>query len=175
MELLVLIDSVLSSRYIPAGDAARIIQKLGSLSNHYFKEKIPHVQTVKEWNHQRNKEFFWSLEILSEAIDRRKQVAFIYSKPQEDGELHPLRTEKDRVHPYKLICTNGQYYLIGSYGAYDNLRHYRIDRMTDIEILDRQARDVKTIDGYEHGLDAAKYAAEHGFMHGAKPGGSYLK
>lgn len=168
MELLVLIDSVLSSSYIPADDAKRLIEKLGGLSNRYFHKKLPHVNRLLAWNHQRNKEFFWNLELLSEAIEVRKQVAFTYNRAKEDGELHPLRTTKDRVHPFSLVCTAGQYYLIASYHSYDNLRHYRVDRMTDIEMLDSPARNVTEITDCVQGLDVARYAAEHNFMFGGK-------
>jgi predicted DNA-binding transcriptional regulator YafY len=168
MELLVLIDSVLTSKYIPEGDAKRIISKLGGLSNRYFRKRIPQINVVREWHHQRNREFFWNLEIVNEAIERKKQIAFIYNRPKADGKLHPVRSKKDRVHPYALVCTNGQYYLVASYRNYDNLRHYRIDRMTDIELLDHAARTLTEITDYEHGLDVSRYAAEHNFMFGGK-------
>jgi predicted DNA-binding transcriptional regulator YafY len=168
MELLVLIDCVLSSKYIPEGDAKNIITKLGGLSNRYFRKKIPQVHMVNEWNHQRNRQFFWNLEILNEAIEQKKQVAFTYNRSKADGKLHPIRRNKDRVHPYAIACTNGQYYLIASYRNYDNIRHYRVDRITDIEILDHGARSVTDITGYEKGLNVAQYASEHNFMYGGK-------
>lgn len=168
MELRVLIDSVLSSKYIPEGDAKRIITKLGGLSSRNFQNKIPHVHMISEWSHQRNRQFFWNLEILSEAVEQKKQVSFTYNRVKADGELHPIRRNKDRVHPYAIVGTNGQYYMIASYLSYDNIRHYRIDRMTDIELIDHSARSVTEITGFESGLNVAQYAAEHNFMYGGK-------
>lgn len=168
MELLVLVDSVLSSRYIPEGDAKNIIDKLSKLSNRHFRHKIPHVHKLHEWNHQRNRQFFLNLEILNGAIEDNRQVAFTYNRVDIDGELQPIRRNKDKVHPFSIVCTNGQYYLIASYRNYDNIRHYRIDRMTEIEILDREARSIKEITGCENGLNIARYAAEHNFMYGGK-------
>ena len=40
--------------------------------------------------------------------------------------------------------------------------------MTDIELLDSAARNITEITGCEHGLDIARYAAEHNFMYGGK-------
>lgn len=168
MELLVLIDSVMTSRFIPEGDAKRLVKKLGELSNRYFRQRLPHISRVSEWHHQRNRQFFLNLEVLSEAIEKKKQVAFVYNKPKPDGCLRPVRDIKDQVHPYALVCTNGQYYLIASYKNYDNLLHYRVDRMTEIELLDQAARSVTEIPGYESGLDISRYAAEHNFMYGGK-------
>ncbi len=168
IELFVLIDCVLTSKYIPEGDARRIIKKLGDLSNRYFRKRIPHINRVSEWHHQRNREFFWTMEITNEAIESKKQIAFTYNRYKADGKLRPVRNRKDRVHPFAIVCTNEQYYLIACYRNYDNLRHYRIDRMTDVELLDNDARSVTEITGYESGIDICQYAAQHNFMFGGK-------
>lgn len=165
-ELMTLIDAVLSSAYIPEGDAKHLIEKLGQLSNAHFRMRIPDVYTLKEFYHQRNRDFFYNMEMAAEAIQAKKQLAFTYNRMQPDGRLGPERSSKDRVHPYAIVCTNSQYYLIASYRDYDNLRHYRIDRMTDIEISDRPARPINEISGCRNGLNIGRYAAEHKFMYG---------
>lgn len=167
-ELLVLIDSVLSSKYIPEGDAKRLIEKLSGLSTRFFRKKLPQIHMVSEWNHQRNRQFFYNLELLGEGIEQKKQMAFTYNRIKADGELHPIRKNKDRVNPYALVCTNGQYYLVCSYLSYDNLRHYRVDKITDIELLEKDAKPICSITGCEKGLNIAQYAREHNFMYGGK-------
>lgn len=174
-ELRLLIDSVMTSKYIPVKDAKRLIDKLKNLSNVYFCRHCSHIHTLEGWIHQRNKEFFIALDLLDEAITIRKQIAFFYNQYCTDGELHPRRSEKDVVNPYQIICTNSQYYLIASYEGYDDLRHFRVDKMTKPEVLDKEARLITEIPGYERGLDIARYAAEHSFMHGGKPRRIVLK
>lgn len=168
MELRVLMDSVLTSRYIPEKNAEQLIEKLGKLSSRHFRGSVPHVKMVKEWNHQHNREFFWNLEALSNAVASRKQVRFRYNRPGADGELHPIREEADVVHPFALLCANGQYYLLASHSEYDNIRHFRVDRITQIQTLDAARRPLKSIPGWERGLDVAKYAREHNLMYGGK-------
>lgn len=175
IELRLLIDSVMTSKYIPAGDAKILIEKLRKLSNVYFSRHFRHIHSLDGWIHQRNKEFFVALELLEEAISRRKQVAFFYNQYCTDGELHPKRAEKDRVNPYGIICTNSQYYLIGGYDGYGVLRHFRIDKMTGPQILQKDARAITDTPGYENGLDIAKYASEHSFMYGGEPRRIVLK
>ncbi len=167
-ELLVLIDSVLTSRYIPENNAKQMIDKLGKLSNCHFRQRIPHVHRLDEWHHQRNKEFFLNLEVLSDSIEQNRQVAFRYNRPAEDGVLYPVRPNKDVVSPFAIVCSNEQYYLIACYAGYDDVRHVRIDRMTEIEMLDEPARALGEMPGYGQDLSIAKYAAEHNFMHGGK-------
>ncbi len=167
-ELRVLMDSVLTSRYIPEKNAEQLIHKLGRLGSLHFRKSVPHVKMVKEWNHQRNREFFWNLEALSEAIAQRRQASFRYNRPGADGELHQVREEADIVHPFALLCANGQYYLLASHTDYDNIRHFRVDRITGIKLLEEKRRSLCSIPGFEKGLDAAKYAREHNLMYGGK-------
>lgn len=168
MELRVLMDSVLSSRYIPEINAKQLIHKLGQLSSTHFRKTVPHVRMVNEWNHQHNKEFFWNLAALSEAIDQNKQVSFTYNRPKADGRLHPLRDNADIVHPFALMCTNGQYYLLASHSQYDDLRHFRVDRITDIQVSDEPRRSICSIPGWDKGLDIARYIREHNLMYGGQ-------
>lgn len=42
------------------------------------------------------------------------------------------------VSPYALVINNGDYYVIGYDDASQEVRHYRIDRMRDIQILDEE-------------------------------------
>jgi predicted DNA-binding transcriptional regulator YafY len=174
-ELRLLIDSVMTSKYIPANDARRLIDKLKNLANVYFIQHFEHIHNVEGWIHQRNKEFFLALDLLDEAITLRKQAAFFYNQYGTDGELHPRRSEKDVVNPYQIVCANSQYYLIASYEGEDELRHFRIDKMTGPEVLEKDARSITKIPGYERGLDLARYAKEHNFMYGGKPRRIVLK
>jgi hypothetical protein len=68
MELRVLIDSVLISKYIPANDAKHLVEKLEGLSNVQFRGRMKHLYTLNQGRHQRNREFFYSLSIIDEAI-----------------------------------------------------------------------------------------------------------
>ena len=52
-----------------------------------------------------------------------------------------------------MVANEGKYYLICNYDKYDNLSNYRIDRMTEIEILDEKVKDKSLVKGMEHGLN----------------------
>jgi predicted DNA-binding transcriptional regulator YafY len=168
MELRVLIDSVLISKYIPANYAKHLIEKLEALSNIYFRSRMKHLYTLHEGRHQRNREFFFSFSVIDEAITLSQQIAFFYNRISTDKELTPVRKAKDVVNPYAIVCANGQYYLIASFRKWERLLHYRLDRITQIEILDKPARAIIFIPGYENGFNIAQYTAEHNFMYGGK-------
>ncbi len=177
VELRVLIDSVLSSRYIPQEDARSLIEKLADQANRYFRGRLRHVHSLPLWPHHRNRAFFENLECIEEAIKDRRQLRFILNSIDVKGVLIPKGKRFYVVHPFAMICTNGQYYLVGCYDGCSNLTHYRIDRMTEVEVLDEEAHSITSLPGYRDGksFDAALYAREHHFMFGGKPVSVVLK
>ena len=60
--------------------------------------------------------------------------------------------------------SNGYFYLVGNYDKYDTISHYRIDKMTNMEILDEERKPAREVKGMEHGLDLPKHMAEHVYM-----------
>jgi len=63
-----------------------------------------------------------------------------------------------------MVATNGRYYLIANYEKYDNISHYRLDRIRDIRICDTTAKLQRKVKGLEHGLNLPKHMAEHIYM-----------
>jgi predicted DNA-binding transcriptional regulator YafY len=39
------------------------------------------------------------------------------------------------VNPYQIVANNSHFYLIGNYDKYDDVSHYRLDKMTCVNIL----------------------------------------
>lgn len=167
-ELRLLIDSLLFSKHIPYSQCKELIEKIEGLSNRYFKSKVRHVCNLPV-DQPQNAELFYTIEILDEAIERNRQVMFHYGDYGTDKKLH-LRERKDGkakeylVNPYQMVATNGRYYLIGNIERYDNISHYRLDRIRDIEITDMPAKPQRKVEGLENGLDLPKHMAEHFYM-----------
>ena len=68
------------------------------------------------------------------------------------------------VNPYQIAATNGRYYLICNYDKYDNVSNYRLDRITNIKVLDTPVKPTKQVKGLENGLNLSKHMAEHIYM-----------
>jgi len=167
-ELRLLIDSLLFSKHIPYSQCKTLIGKLEGLSNQYFKSKVRHIRTMPD-SQPVNKQLFLTIEVLDEAISKGRQVAFTYNEFDIDKKLHPRKNSEGAVreyivNPYQMVATNGRYYLICNYDKYDNVSNYRLDRITDIKLLDSKAKPQKQVKGLEHGLDLPKHMAEHIYM-----------
>ena len=164
-ELRLLIDSLLFSKHIPYSQCKDLIGKIKRLSNKYFEAKVKHICNLPE-NMPENKQIFFNIDILDEAISKRKKVEFLYNDFGTDKKLHPRlgndgKPRKYVVNPYQMVATNGRYYLIGNYNKYENISHYRVDKITEIKLLDEP---VKKRSYGEATLNLPKHMAEHIYM-----------
>lgn len=171
-ELRLLIDSVLFSKYIPYSQCKELIKKLEAQSNNYFSAKVRHIRNLPV-SMPSNKELFYTIEVLDEAIENGKQVSFKYT----DFDLKLNRTPRKGhdgndaeyiINPYQMVATNGRYYLICNLDKYDNVSNYRVDRITNIKLLDTSVKPKKKVSGSENGLDLPRHMAEHIYMYCGK-------
>lgn len=162
-ELRLLIDSLLFSKHIPYSQCKELVGKLEGLSNRYFKSRVRFIRTLPE-TAPKNRELFYTIEIIDEAIAAEKQVAFTYNEFGTDKKLHPKRDREFVVNPYQMAAINGRYYLIGNYDKYNNIANYRLDRITGIRLLDTPVKPVREVDGMKNGFYLPKHMAEHLYM-----------
>lgn len=169
-ELRLLIDSLLFSKHIPYSQCKELITKLEGLSNKYFKAKVKHIMNLPE-NQPSNAQLFYVIDILDEAISKGKKIAFQYLEYGIDKKRHPKLKDSGEprryvVNPFQMVATNGRYYLIGNYDKYDNISHYRLDRIADIELLNEPTKAKKDIPEIKCGLNLPVRMAEHIYMFG---------
>ncbi|WP_026658194.1 helix-turn-helix transcriptional regulator [Butyrivibrio sp. AC2005] len=163
-ELRILIDSVLFSKSISTRQAKNLVNKLQTLGSKYFNAKVSHISNLPELDRTINKQAMYGLGTLNDAIAAKHKVSFVYNDIGTDLKLHPRKQEAYIVNPYQIVATNGRFYLIGNYDKYDNVSHYRIDKMSDVKELDSNVKPMKSVKGLEHGLNLPKHMAEHIYM-----------
>ncbi len=163
-ELRILIDSVLFSKSISTRQAKELIAKIRGLASNYFNAKVSHVCNLPELQRTANKQAMYSLDTINDAIADKKQISFIYNCMGTDFKLHPRREEPYIVNPYQIVANNGRFYLIANYDKYDNVAHFRIDKMTDVKMLSSKIKPMKQVRGLENGLNLPKHMAEHIYM-----------
>ena len=163
-ELRILIDSVLFSKSISARQAKGIIKKICDMASTYFNAKVSHISNLPDLNRTMNKQAMYSLDAINDAIDEHKKISFIYNTVGTDLKLHPRREEPYIVNPYQIVANNNRFYLIGNYDKYDNISHFRIDRMTEVRKLDEKIKPMKQVPEIKDGLNLPKHMAEHIYM-----------
>ena len=167
-----LIDSVLFSKSIPSGNKKELLEKLKELSNKYFKFSAANIQSYDSADREINKELFYTIEVLDEAISKGLKVKFFYNEYGADKKLRHRLNEAGEareyvINPYIMAANSGKYYLICNYDKFDDIAHYRIDRISNIQILDTPRKPRNLVKGLV-GLDVAQYMREHIYMFGGK-------
>ena len=105
-----------------------------------------------------------SIEAIDAAISKGKKISFSYLQYGIDFKLHPKRNIRYVVSPYQMVSNRGKYFLLANYEEHDDMSHYRLDRITDVEILKENSKPIKTVKGYEKGLNISEHLAEHVYM-----------
>lgn len=166
-ELRLLIDSVLSSSHIPPSQTKELIEKLCGLSNKYFRRHVRNIYTVSEWNKTENKAVFYNIDVIDEAIERKRKIKFDYNKYGADKKLH--RSATHTVSPYQMIVHNQRYYLMAYHEKWQHVRYFRLDRITNIEITEGSLTPVRTVKGYESGIDYRRFSSSMPYMFSDEP------
>ena len=161
-ELKLLIDGVLSSRYVTPKQSKELIEKLCSQSNKYFKRHVKNIYSVNDWNKTDNVAVFYNVDIIDDAIESNKQIKFNYNKYGTDKKLY--RSATHTVSPYQMILHNQRYYLMGYNEKWEHVQYYRMDRITDIELVDTVRTPIKSIQGYAKGIDYKRFSESMPYM-----------
>lgn len=172
-ELRLLIDALLFSMHISYNHRKDLLNKLCMLSNKYFKTRETHIACISDSKNY-NQSIFNNIEVIDEAISKKRKVSFKYTEYGTDKKLHIKRdtNEKERVYiinPYQMVASEGKYYLICNFDKYDDISNYRIDRIKSIEIVDEPVKPferLKCSNGRR--LDLETYMKEHIYMYSSE-------
>lgn len=156
-ELHMLIDAVLSSKHIAARHSKDLIDRLCGLSNKYFRSSVKHIHSVDDWGKTDNQALFYNIELIGSAIEQGKQIHYDYNKYGIDKKLH--KTSQQYVSPYQMILHNQRYYLMAYSGYWGNMVFHRLDRISNMTIVAENATPIKSVPGYEKGIDYKKISS----------------
>lgn len=166
-ELRLLTDSVLASQHITAKHSKELINKLATLSNKYFKSYIKNIYSVNDWGKSDNVGLFYNIEVIDEAITTNRKIRFEYSKYGLDKKLYPVKWHT--VSPYQMILHNQRYFLMAREEKWEWIVYYRMDKITDIQLLDDKATPLRSIKGYENGIDYKRFSSALPYMFSDEP------
>lgn len=161
-EIRFLIDAVFSSKSIDGRHSRELANRLSNLLSSYQRKQYKYIYKADELNRTNNKELFYNIDIINEAIEKNKQIQFEYNRfcYKENNK----RKKPYIVNPYCLINNQGKYFLVCNYDYFDEIGNYKLERIHNIKILDTDIKPIKQVKGFENGLDIAKYANENIYM-----------
>lgn len=164
-ELKLLVDAVQSSKFITTRKSGELIKKLENLTSRYEAGQLQRQVFVTNRIKAMNESIYYNVDKIHTAISANVQICFQYFEWTVEKEMRLKRNgEKYRVSPWALTWDDENYYLIGFDKEADMIKHYRVDKMKAIEILQEKRL------GREHfaHFDTADYAKKMFGMFGGE-------
>ncbi len=166
-ELKLLVDAVQSCRFITRRKSDALIAKLETLTSRAQARQLQRQVYVERRVKTMNESVYYNIDKLHTAIARDRAVRFRYFEYNVKKEK-VLRREGAyyEVSPWGLIWDSENYYLAGFDHLHREMRHYRVDKMTalDLTVLPRQGADAGGT------FDMASYAKKHFGMFSGREG-----
>lgn len=136
-ELKLLVDSVQSSKFITHKKSLELIHKIENLTSHNNARKLQRQVFVSNRVKTMNESIYYNVDAIHEAIAQNKQISFKYFEWTVDKKKK-FRKNGDKYieTPVSLTWDDENYYLITYKEKYGDFTHYRVDKMSDIEIVD---------------------------------------
>lgn len=165
-ELRILMDAVQAASFITEKKTSEFIDKIsalgGSARAELLKKNIVEFNTTKHTNET----IYYSIDKIDEAILNEKKIIFKYF----DFDLHGERVFRRDGHryvanPITMVFSNDNYYLVCYHDNHKTLTNYRIDRMTEVDILDEPINKGAR----PQGIDISDYHKQVFSMYSGEP------
>ncbi|MGJ9458269.1 helix-turn-helix transcriptional regulator [Oceanobacillus sp. CF4.6] len=134
-ELRLIIDAILSARFITEKEKNNLIDKVKKLTSKRIANTLPEPILFSQTSSMDYEMVKLNIDFVHRAISEKRVLTYQYGKYNIHKEFEYNRDgDKYFVEPYALIWQNDYYYLIGRFQQNDQMRHYRLDRIRHIEI-----------------------------------------
>lgn len=149
-ELKLLVDAVQSSRFITEKKSRSLIKKLESLTSRYQASCLQRQVYVSDRIKTMNESIYYNVDKLHAAITGNRKIRFQYTQWSINKTLE-LKNGGDFYHasPWVLSWTEENYYLIAYDEAADRLKHFRVDKMLRIELLNEKREGEKEFKNFD--------------------------
>ena len=142
-ELKLLVDAVQSSRFIPRKKSDALIRKLERLASVYQARQLQRQVFVSGRIKVMNESIYYNIDAIHRAIQENRQITFVYLDWNLQKELVPRPGGDKCVSPWALIWRDENYYLAAYDSEAEVIKHYRVDKMGQVEVTVNPREGVK--------------------------------
>ena len=138
-ELKLLVDSVQSSKFITDKKSGQLIKKLESLVSRYEGSQLHRQVIIAGRVKTMNESIYYNVDKIHAAIGADRQIRFKYFDWNLKKEMEPRYGGRwYQLSPWALMWDDEKYYLVAYDAKHETIIHYRVDKMTQIGILDEK-------------------------------------
>ncbi len=164
-ELKLLVDAVQSSKFITHKKSNELIKKIESFTSRYEAQQLQRQVFVSNRIKTMNESIYYTVDYIHDAINSNVKVSFQYFSWNVKKEK-ALRHNGDRfvISPWALTWDDENYYMIGYDHISGLVKHYRVDKMLNIQLTDEKRDGAELFKNF----DMAVYSKETFGMYGGK-------
>ena len=163
-ELKLLVDSIQSSKFITEKKSRDLIEKLTAFASEYEASQLKRQVVVQGRVKTMNESIYYVVDEIHRAITENSRISFEYLKWNLKKQMVRKKDKIYEVSPWALTWNDENYYLIAFDSEAGCLKHYRVDKMRDIELTGEKRDGSK----YFKKSDIAAYAKTNFGMFGGE-------
>ena len=164
-ELKLLVDAAQASKFITKKKTEELIKKLEGLTSKYEAHQLQRDVYIYNRTKAQNETIFYNVDYIHDAMFSNVQIQFQYSEWTVKKELKLKKGgEFYVVSPWALTWADENYYLIAYDEKADMIKHYRVDKMQRMELLEEPRLGKERF----HEFDLAAFAKKTFGMYGGE-------
>ncbi|MEE1076872.1 MAG: WYL domain-containing protein [Acutalibacteraceae bacterium] len=155
-EVKLMVDAVQSTRFITKGKTHELIKKLEKEVSIYEAKQLQRTVFIEKRSKTYNESIYISIDTIYRAIQSKKQISFNYYEwyvSYGGVEKVFLRAKKDgkpyQVSPWYMIWDDEKYYLIAYDHLQDKIKHFRVDKIKNVEITSIPQKGTKAFNSFD--------------------------
>ena len=165
-ELKLLVETVQASRFLTVNKSRELISKIEKLASKAEAGQLQRQVYVANRIKTANESIYYVVDDIHRAIQNNRQISFQYLEWNLNRELVPRRDGRPyQVSPWALTCKDENYYLIAHDSEEDKIKHFRVDKMAKIRVMEETKREGAAL--FER-FDIADYANKTFGMYGGQ-------
>ena len=149
-ELKLLVDSVQSSKFITHRKTLSLIKKIESLASVHDAQQLQRQVFVRNRVKSMNESVYYNVDEISGAITQDRSIHFRYFEYTTSKE-HRYRRDGNyyEISPFALMWDDENYYLLGWEEDSHQMKHFRVDKMTNISATDAPRTGKERFEGID--------------------------
>ena len=164
-ELKLLVDAIQSTKFITEKKSNELIKKLTGMASEYEAAQLKRQVFVQGRVKTMNESIYYSVDDVHRAIAENRKISFEYMRWNEEKKMVPYRDKPYVASPWALTWDDENYYLIAYDEEADSIKHFRVDKLKNIRVLDERRAGKEKFKQF----DLARYAKMSFGMFGGEP------
>ncbi len=138
-ELKLLVDAVQASKFISRKKSEELIRKLEGLAGEHAASQLQRNVFIYNRPKTGNETIYYNVDQIHTAILENRQIQYQYAEWTVKKELKPKKNGAIyTVSPWSLTWDDANYYLIAYDEQADCMKHYRVDKMRQTQVTERE-------------------------------------